>query len=290
MSDENDKWYIKSRYLIFVFILSFILAIILKIYISPDSVSDELNPLAELVFEYLFYFCLFFFIYSLSRKAELKWYALFGKFKLEYISSSYLLIVLPMLVLSFAAVYVVYLPLSFIAPEFVNEWLVDVQVDLIWFEGNNYKVANLLSFFSTAIFTPVLEEIFFRGLLFTSLANKWGIKKAIVISSIFFGVFHLDILGGFVFGIVTCILYLKTKSLFAPIILHFSNNAIAYILLYFSYKYDNDEYYTLTDFQNEWWLGIIALVSGISWLIYFYRKEILGKLFRIPYFFNLKSL
>ncbi len=44
------------------------------------------------------------------------------------------------------------------------------------------------------------------------MAHKWGIKKAVIISSIIFGLGHFDVIGAFMFGVVMCLLYIKTKK------------------------------------------------------------------------------
>lgn len=76
------------------------------------------------------------------------------------------------------------------------------------------------------------EELFFRGYLLQTLASKTGLVLAILISSLAFGAVHiftyglhlLVLLDIAVVGIILSILYLKTKSLWAPMGMHFANN------------------------------------------------------------------
>ena len=82
----------------------------------------------------------------------------------------------------------------------------------------------------------VLEEILCRGLIFETLHKRWGIKRSIFISSLFFGMIHFDpataiiaVIAGMIFGVM----YVRTSSLFATIIVHAINNAVAYAMLCF---------------------------------------------------------
>ncbi len=59
------------------------------------------------------------------------------------------------------------------------------------------------------------------------MAYKWGIKKAVIISSVIFGLGHFDVIGAFMFGVVMCLLYIKTKNIWTNIAVHALNNFIA---------------------------------------------------------------
>ncbi|QDP41136.1 type II CAAX endopeptidase family protein [Radiobacillus deserti] len=80
---------------------------------------------------------------------------------------------------------------------------------------------------SLVFIAPICEEIVFRGYLFGRVAYKYGTSKGILISSFIFGALHLDnLFGATMFGIILCIMYVKTKSLVIPILLHISFNGI----------------------------------------------------------------
>ena len=59
---------------------------------------------------------------------------------------------------------------------------------------------------------------------------KWDNRWAVVGTSVIFGVLHLDPVGAFVFSFVSCLLYMQTRTLIVPIVLHAMNNLIAWIL------------------------------------------------------------
>ena len=79
------------------------------------------------------------------------------------------------------------------------------------------------------IAAPVIEEILFRGIVLRSIrkfAPAWG---AILISSVLFGVYHLNIVQAVyatLMGIAAGILYEKKRNLLFPILVHFANNLI----------------------------------------------------------------
>lgn len=86
------------------------------------------------------------------------------------------------------------------------------------------------------VFAPVFEELLCRGVIFEMIHKRWGDKMTIFISSLFFGLMHLDaataivaIVAGVIFGV----LYVRTSSLFVTIIIHSINNAMAFALISF---------------------------------------------------------
>ncbi|WKA59224.1 type II CAAX endopeptidase family protein [Planococcus shenhongbingii] len=72
---------------------------------------------------------------------------------------------------------------------------------------------------------PVAEEFIFRGVLLSRMTMKTSRWGGILISSLLFGLAHDDIIGSFLFGIIAALLYLKTRNLLAPILLHIFYNA-----------------------------------------------------------------
>jgi len=81
-------------------------------------------------------------------------------------------------------------------------------------------------------FVGIAEELLFRGLIQRDLMRAFGWKWALLAASVLFAVMHLTWRSipelGFVFlaGLILGGLYLKTKSLVAPIIAHGVNNVI----------------------------------------------------------------
>ena len=87
-------------------------------------------------------------------------------------------------------------------------------------------------FISTCLLAPIVEEIMCRGLILNNLLSKKSILFSILISSIIFGVIHLNLLQGlnaFILGISLSIVYIKTRNLYACMLGHFLNNIISII-------------------------------------------------------------
>ena len=181
-------------------------------------------------------------------------------------------IVLPVFVFSVGAIYLVFLPLSYVAPEFVDWWLLDAFGLLIWESETLPLVPNLVNFLIIVALGPALEELLFRGLLLHRWAKKWETKRAMIYSSLLFGALHPDFIGAFLFGYVMAVIYIQSKSLLVPIAAHALNNMLAWMWNFFDVVLNGYEY-TIADFQSDWWLGTACLILSTPWLIRFLRRH-----------------
>ncbi len=96
----------------------------------------------------------------------------------------------------------------------------------------------VFSLFIVAFVPAVCEEYFMRGILLNAY-NRRGAFGAIMISGIFFTIFHFDVtnlFAPFFFGIIIGYVVLKTNSIYAGVLAHFLNNAIAQTMQYFLYN------------------------------------------------------
>lgn len=108
------------------------------------------------------------------------------------------LLVLPLLIASIASVWVIYLPLSYVAPG-VTEFVLSQHL-VIMSDGAYPLLANVINALYLIVLVPAVEEFVFRGLLLNRWAVKWGGPRAILASSVVFGIFHFNILGAILFG------------------------------------------------------------------------------------------
>ncbi|MCL2755629.1 MAG: CPBP family intramembrane metalloprotease [Firmicutes bacterium] len=108
------------------------------------------------------------------------------------------------------------------------------------FEINNLgHLAVLIIIF--AVFPAIWEELVFRGLIMGGLL-KYGKATAVLISSLLFSLMHLSpaqTFYQFFFGAICAIIYLRTKNLTVPIILHFVNNALILTYTYITQSLDH---------------------------------------------------
>ncbi len=87
-------------------------------------------------------------------------------------------------------------------------------------------VETIITVFAIAVSAPVVEEIFFRGLVYRSLRNRLPTLLAALIAGALFGLAHI---GGYplitlpikaCFGVLACLLYEKTGSLLPGMAVH----------------------------------------------------------------------
>jgi membrane protease YdiL (CAAX protease family) len=106
------------------------------------------------------------------------------------------------------------------------------------------------------------EELFFRGILQTVLGEKLNRHLAVWITAFIFSAIHLQFYGflpRFLLGAALGYLFLFSGSIWASIIAHFINNALAVLLFFLTFNgyltFDMDALGT----QNTWWLGFLSL-------------------------------
>jgi membrane protease YdiL (CAAX protease family) len=95
---------------------------------------------------------------------------------------------------------------------------------------------GVFSFITIVVAAPILEELIFRGIILDGLLKKYSPLNSIVISSILFGLIHLNpwqFIAAFVIGIFSGWVYYKTKKLTLSILIHFVNNLFAFSFTFF---------------------------------------------------------
>ena len=124
--------------------------------------------------------------------------------------------------ISFLLIGIVY----FKFPNILNELLSQSPVA----EASTYS-GLFISMLITVIGAPVMEELFFRAILFKRISRKLNIYIGMIVSSLVFGLLHIElaIIGAFIFGIASCILYIKYKNILIPMTVHLFNNLIAFL-------------------------------------------------------------
>ena len=88
----------------------------------------------------------------------------------------------------------------------------------------------VLVFVVAAVIAPIVEETFFRGLLYQWLRGHLGIVLSALISALIFGAAHglpllLPVL--ITLGCILAAIFQRTRSLYASMLLHAANNAAA---------------------------------------------------------------
>jgi membrane protease YdiL (CAAX protease family) len=106
----------------------------------------------------------------------------------------------------------------------------------------NSIMEKSISFLAIIIVAPIAEELLFRGLLFGRLATRLDARTVIIITSILFGLVHIETFGtdanwsavAITANIGAWLGYLryKTNGIGAPIMLHALNNLVTFSLVY----------------------------------------------------------
>lgn len=128
---------------------------------------------------------------------------------------------------------------------------------------------------SIAIIGPIAEEFIFRGVLLHRMMKKTSMWGGIIISSILFGILHADVFGAFIFGVIASLLYIKTRNLLIPILLHIINNSIAVIWMYVAPSWPKWGILNSSELYEKALPNVIVLVISsvlIGWVIVQLKK------------------
>ena len=278
---ENYKFKNQGKYIVILWLSIFI-------YLPGESLIIDFvsngSPwyILDLAFYYYIHFLFSLLLVILFYINRIKPVEMLGKVqKTELISG--LKLTAFIFIFSSASFYALFYPLSFIFPNFVKLWVIDLPPIIYYSEEHYPAIPNLLSFISICILAPIIEEFVFRGVLLHSWVNKWGLKKAVLISSLLFGLAHPNFLGASVFGIGMCILYLRTQNILIPILCHSVNNFLAWSLeAGMIFSNGPDYFFTLEDFREEWYIGVIAGAIVVIWVFIYLNGKPNSRIWKLP--------
>jgi len=174
---------------------------------------------------------------------------------------------------------------SFVLPGFVTwylHWSYPVTTYLAA-DGSIPVGANVLRFVSLVVLTPLLEEMLFRGYLLRAWSEKWGLWTGVLLSSAVFGAIHADTLAAMLTGIGFALLYLRTQSLWAPILAHSAYNFVASAWNLWEMAASGWDYYvqTIDDLRDASWIAVLQLLVVVLLVDQILRRGALGP-FRLP--------
>lgn len=99
-----------------------------------------------------------------------------------------------------------------------------------------YSGSLFMEVVSAVIAAPILEELFFRGMIYKRLRDMVNVKAAVIISALFFGAFHgnlVQFVYAFIIGLMIAYVYEKFKTIWASIIFHVGANLISVLITEF---------------------------------------------------------
>lgn len=137
--------------------------------------------------------------------------------------------------------------------------------------------SNWLGILCITLLGPILEELLFRGAITKALLQKYSPVKAIILSALVFGIFHINpaqVVSATLIGVVLAWIYYKTASLIPCIVLHVLNNSLSVFL---SIKYPEMEYLS-ESFSSIQYAVVIAVATALCMGVYMLMNKI-----QVPY-------
>ncbi|MDP8299871.1 MAG: type II CAAX endopeptidase family protein [Candidatus Tantalella remota] len=136
------------------------------------------------------------------------------------------LAIIPVLILIMVVTYFVTKMFAYKPPvqPIVEIFMEEKQTAVLWF-----------STLFAAIFSPIAEEIFFRGFMYKAMKRKWGVFWSMLATALVFSLLHTHIVGFlpiFVLGLLLAYLYERTGSLVPSICVHIVHNVGMVILVF----------------------------------------------------------
>ncbi len=139
--------------------------------------------------------------------------------------------------------YVWLIPLTVAVYLFVNQIILAVaamlpESSLASFEKVNESLTSghpLVQGLTVLLFSPIVEELLFRGIVYRRLTVLVGNVGGIIGSALLFGVFHGNLIQGiyaFIVGVMLAWIFYKYQSIYAPILMHMGLNGIAQLIRY----------------------------------------------------------
>lgn len=116
-----------------------------------------------------------------------------------------------------------------------------------------------------AALPAVCEEILHRGMIARGASNM-SVFAAIILSSTIFSLMHgspVQLVHQFFVGVVCCIVYFMTGSIWISILTHFLNNAITLISSYVIFLISGS-----TDLTIPWWGMLLLCICGLAILTF----------------------
>ena len=105
----------------------------------------------------------------------------------------------------------------------------------MFFEEKRGNVILFLTIF-VSILGPIIEEVFFRGFLYSAVRKRFGVFLGVLLSGAFFSLLHANIAGFLpimMLGVLMAFLYEKTGSLVASVAIHILHNSIIVGFVFF---------------------------------------------------------
>lgn len=186
-----------------------------------------------------------------------------------------ILLVFPLILFSISVVWVTILLFNIVSAEFAQSYLDFMNsIDMLATTADTPYIDYLFILVAVAVLPPLLEELVFRGAMIERFGRKFGFKTGVILSSILFGVMHIDVIGAIIFGVTLSLIYLKTSSLFIPVVIHAINNGLVVIFIFIDDKlFHLNPWETTESYVEFGWVGVILFIISSGWLALYFRQN-----------------
>jgi uncharacterized protein len=142
-----------------------------------------------------------------------------------------------------------------------------------------YFPDTFLVFLTAVILIPITEEFIFRGFILNRWSEKWGWPSAIITSSIFYGLLNGHPISSSLFGVIMSLLYVKSKTIWIPVICHVFNNLIVFVFdllipsIFNTLKIKGGFTDIILLLNYFWWVGLLLMIISSPFIIKFIHSN-----------------
>ena len=291
---QNPFLRLKSRYLVFATSIAVNLLVLLPFFTLEQAgfLPAAIDPVVVTILDIVSRCAIALVILWMLRGEGVKLNQLFGRGLLSaklprFSTARVLLLVFSLLVFSLGSASVFFYLFSSAFPNYAELILENASV-LEDVESQFPSLYDGLILLLVIGIAPVVEELIFRGVLLQRWATKWGLRKALMATSVLFGLLHTNNpVGLTLFGLAMGLLYVRSRSLWVPIGCHMLNNLAAVGIVMLSEATASDEVaVTVEEMQAGWRVGLLLVLVSMPFLFRFVRQSWPGARAAIPYVMN----
>ncbi|PHN02320.1 CPBP family intramembrane glutamic endopeptidase [Flavilitoribacter nigricans] len=154
------------------------------------------------------------------------------------------------------------------------EWLQEILEDLI-------DTSSIWAFLSLVVAAPLFEELVFRGIILDGFLKQYSVRKSILWSAFFFGLYHLNpwqFVTAMGLGIFIGWIYHRTRSLLPCIAIHAFANGTSFFLS----TGMSEEQQDMTLVETVGGIGPLLLILAGAGVVLYVAIRLLDRLLPAP--------
>jgi len=143
--------------------------------------------------------------------------------------------------------------------------------DAAWLEQLSESTSLPVLIMIIAVAPALAEELVFRGVIGRGLVARWGLPAGVLLTSVLFAAVHVHPVHAMALlplSIAIHLVYLATRSFWAPVLLHFMNNAWATVVMKYRSQFPAPELVEEATLPPEILLSAAFCVLAVGALIW----------------------